>query len=352
MSEQVEQSAIAARVGAHRVVAPPGALPQNAVAVDPQLPLRPTEAAVRVELLHLDAASFAQLRDSVGSDPERIAERVMEIVRERGKMQNPATGSGGVLVGRLSEAGPEYPLPQGIAVGDQVCPMVSLSLIPLVLERIDAVDMTTGQLTVQGTAVLFASMPVQKVPDDLPLKATLAALDVAGAPAYAQMMVRPGMRVLVLGGGKSGLLTMWVARRKLGKTGTLVALDANETACARIAALGVADAVVQTDARNALAATEAVLAATDGEFVDLSINCVSVPDAEMAAILPTADDGQVVFLNMGTSFTKAALGAEGVGRSPTMPLRSTRRQTQRRIERGHARVDVFIGMGDGDIQLR
>jgi L-erythro-3,5-diaminohexanoate dehydrogenase len=196
--------------------------------------------------------------------------------------------------------------------------MVSLSLIPLVLDRIDEIDMTTGQLTVLGRAVLFASMPVEPVPGDLPLKATLAALDVAGAPAYAEQLVRPGMRVLVLGGGKSGLLTLWVARRKLGKTGMLVALDASETACARIAALGVADAVVQVDARDALAATEAVLAATNGQLVDLSLNCVSVSDAEMAAILPTTDDGRVVFFNMATSFTKAALGAEGVGRSPTM----------------------------------
>jgi L-erythro-3,5-diaminohexanoate dehydrogenase len=286
--------------------------------LDPHLPLEPTEAAVRVEQLHLDAASFAQLRTATRPDPDQIAARVIEIVRTRGKMQNPVTGSGGVLLGRLEEAGPEYPLPPGFSIGVVVCPMVSLSLIPLSLDRIEQVDMATGQLVVQGRAIIFASMPIEILPDDLPRKAALAALDVAGAPAYADALVRPGMRVLVIGGGKSGLLTLWVARRKLGRSGTLVALDANAAACTRVAALGIADAVVQADARDALAATEAVLGVTRGHHVDLSINCASVLDTEMASILPTADKGRVVFFNMATSFTKAALGAEGFGRSPTM----------------------------------
>lgn len=318
MHAESGENPMTARLGADRVISPAGALPQNAIQLNPELPLHSTEASVRVEILNLDAASFAQLRSSVGPDPERIAARVLEIVRERGKMQNPVTGSGGVLVGRLEEIGADFPLPGDIARGDQVCPMVSLSLIPLVLERIDAVDMATGQLTVQGRAVLFASMPVQKLPSDLPRRAALAALDVAGAPAYADKLVRPGMRVLVIGAGKSGLLTMWVARRNLGASGSLVALDASDAACARLSALGIADAVITTDARDAIGVMEAVLAATGGHAVDLSFNCASVADTEMASILPTDDSGQVVFFNMATSFTKAALGAEGVGKSATM----------------------------------
>ena len=39
---------------------------------------------------------------------------------------------------------------------------------------------------------------------------------------------------------------------------------------------------------------------------------------KMAAILPVRDDGLVYFFSMATSFTKAALGAEGVGKDVTM----------------------------------
>jgi len=43
------------------------------------------------------------------------------------------------------------------------------------------------------------------------------------------------------------------------------------------------------------------------------INCVNVPDTEMASILASKDRGTVYFFSMATSFTKAALGAEGIG---------------------------------------
>ena len=38
----------------------------------------------------------------------------------------------------------------------------------------------------------------------------------------------------------------------------------------------------------------------------------------MSAILPVRDGGLVYFFSMATSFTKAALGAEGVGKDVTM----------------------------------
>ena len=57
---------------------------------------------------------------------------------------------------------------------------------------------------------------------------------------------------------------------------------------------------------------------TDGELCDVVINCVNIDNTEMASILCTKDDGLVYFFSMATSFTKAALGAEGVGKDVTM----------------------------------
>ena len=57
---------------------------------------------------------------------------MLEIVATRGKMQNPVTGSGGMLVGTVEEVGPGSPL--GLAVGDRVATLVSLTLTPLVIE--------------------------------------------------------------------------------------------------------------------------------------------------------------------------------------------------------------------------
>jgi L-erythro-3,5-diaminohexanoate dehydrogenase len=46
--------------------------------------------------------------------------------------------------------------------------------------------------------------------------------------------------------------------------------------------------------------------------------CVDVPGCEGGAILATAQGGTVIFFSMATSFTAAALGAEGVAADVTM----------------------------------
>ena len=63
---------------------------------------------------------------------------------------------------------------------------------------------------------------------------------------------------------------------------------------------------------------ETVARLTDGKLADLVVNCASVPNTEMAAILSVRDGGTVIFFSMATSFTAAALGAEGVGKDVQM----------------------------------
>ena len=43
-------------------------------------------------------------------DGDAVRAEVLDIVRTRGKMQNPVTGSGGMLIGTVEEVGPESPL--------------------------------------------------------------------------------------------------------------------------------------------------------------------------------------------------------------------------------------------------
>jgi L-erythro-3,5-diaminohexanoate dehydrogenase len=57
---------------------------------------------------------------------------------------------------------------------------------------------------------------------------------------------------------------------------------------------------------------------TGGNLCDIVINCASRKDCEMGAILITKDSGKVCFFSMATSFTKAALGAEGIGKDVDM----------------------------------
>ena len=119
-------------VGTHRVLAPVGALPQAAERLDTRRDLWPDEVRIRVERLNLDAASYRQLAEKHSGDGTAVRSEVLAIVRERGKMQNPVTGSGGMLIGTVEEVGPDSPL--GLRVGERVATLVSLTLTPLVIE--------------------------------------------------------------------------------------------------------------------------------------------------------------------------------------------------------------------------
>jgi len=96
-------------LGLHRVLEPAGVLPQAAWRLDTRPEIWPDEVRVGVRRLNLDAASFRQLHEANEGDPEKIRATVLEIVASRGKMQNPVTGSGGMLTGVVEEAGPGSP---------------------------------------------------------------------------------------------------------------------------------------------------------------------------------------------------------------------------------------------------
>src|SRR5215207_8292088 len=116
-------------IGLHRVVDPPGVLPQAAHRLDPDPRIAADEVRISVERLNLDAASFRQLTTAHGGDGDAVRAEVLRIITERGKMHNPVTGSGGMLIGTVDEAGPDSPL--GLKPGDRVATLVSLTLTPL-----------------------------------------------------------------------------------------------------------------------------------------------------------------------------------------------------------------------------
>jgi L-erythro-3,5-diaminohexanoate dehydrogenase len=342
--------------GTQRALEPRGGLPQPAKRVDHDFSrLFVGEMLIAVETLNVDAASFRQMEEAAdaadtGLSPAdrdaAVALHVEKTVRERGKQHNPVTGSGGMLLGRVLQLAPGR-TGDAAKVGDRVATLVSLSLTPLRIDRVKAVRRTSAQIDVEGEAVLFASGAYAKLPADLPERLALAVLDVAGAaPQVARLVSRTlewrdllppksgggregghatgGSRetghvrevtVVVLGaGGKSGILCAAEARRAGGDRVKVIGVENHEPFARDLRALGVCDAVVLADACDPVAVRRAVLDVTSGVEADLVFSCVNVPDAEMSAVLITRDRGTAYFFAMSTSFTKAALGAEGVGK--------------------------------------
>lgn len=306
--------------GLGRVVGEKGVLPQRAKKVDPSLPLREGELLIDVESLNIDAASFKQIKESVGGDAQKIAAAIQAVVSERGKMQNPVTGSGGMLIGRVKELSPSHPAAKdgSLKVGDRIATLVSLTLTPLVIDEVRGVKVDIDRVDITGRAILFASGIYAKLPTDLPDTLSLAALDVAGAPALVARYVKPGMRVVMLGAGKSGALCLAQAKEIMKGQGQLIALDISQNALETLKGLGLCDAFAKVDATQGVDVMHAVTQLTGGPLADLVVNCASVPNTEMASILSVRDGGTVIFFSMATSFTTAALGAEGVGKDVQM----------------------------------
>ncbi|HET8595482.1 MAG TPA: L-erythro-3,5-diaminohexanoate dehydrogenase [Intrasporangium sp.] len=321
MSSPTEVTSPTSPIGLHRVLEPGGeavTLPQAAWRLDPRPEIWPDEVRLRVETLNLDAASYRQLAEKHTVDGRvdgaAVRAEVLDIIDTRGKMQNPVTGSGGMLIGTVEDVGPRSTL--GLEVGDRVATLVSLSLTPLsVTDGLARWDGLSEQVPAEGHAILFGRSIAARLPDDLDPRLSLMVMDVCGAPALVARVVGEyaaggaSPTVLVLGGaGKSGSLSLAAARHS--GAGRLIGVVPTEHERDVLAGAGLADEVVLADARSPLGLSSAVEAA--GGPADITVVCVDVPGCEQPAILSTAQGGTIIFFSMATNFAAAALGAEGL----------------------------------------
>ena len=225
-------------IGLHRVLEPAGrAAPGGPAARHrPRGPRRRGAAARRAPQPRRRELPAA--RDQAhGGDGDAIRAEVLAIIRERGKMHNPVTGSGGMLIGVVDAVGPRSPLglvarrPRGDAR----------------LAHPDAAGggrrpgragtAAASRCRAAGHAILFGRSIAARLPADLPPGLALAVLDVCGAPALTRRVVgraaadlgRPPVVAVIGGAGKSGSLALAAARDAgAGRTIGVVPVAAEE----------------------------------------------------------------------------------------------------------------------------
>lgn len=323
------------KYGTHRVIEPKGTLPQPALKIDNNMEIYDNELLIDVITLNIDSASYTQIKGACDKDAQKMKEMILSIVKERGKMQNPVTGSGGMLIGTIKEIGKNFP-DKTLKVGDKVATLVSLSLTPLRIDEIIKLDPSSDQVDIKGQAILFESGLYAVLPSDIPEKLSLAALDVAGAPAQVERLVKKGDKVcLIGGGGKSGVLCCYEAMKQAGPQGKVIVVEYSKENAQRIIDMNLATDVIVADATNVMDVYHKVTAIVGEEGCDVVINNVNVPSTEMTSILITKDEGMVYFFSMATSFSKAALGAEGVGKDITLIMGNG-------YAKGHANLTLNI----------
>ena len=308
------------KYGTHRVIEPKGVLPQPANKIDNNMDeIWDNEILIDVQTLNIDSASFTDIATFCNHDKEAMKKEMLLNVELQGKHRNRRTGSGGMLLGTVEKIGDALKGKIDLKEGDKIATLVSLSLTPLRIDEILEIREDVDQVDIKGKAILFESGIYAKIPTDMPEKLALSALDVAGAPAQTAKLCKPGDTVLIIGaGGKSGMLCCYEAKKRVGVTGKVIGMCHSEKSTKRMQELGFCDVVFSGNANDPVGMSEKISELTNGKMADITINNVNVPDTEMTSVLCTKEDGIVYFFSMATSFTKAALGAEGVGADVTM----------------------------------
>ena len=149
-------------------------------------------------------------------------------------------------------------------MGDKIATLVSLSLTPLKLNEIKRLSPDSDQVDVDAQAILFESGLYAILPDDIPERLSLAALDVAGAPAQVDRLVTEGDIVCIIGGGgKSGVLCCYQAMKNVGPTGKVIVVEYSAENAHRVQEMGLATDVIVADATNVMDVYHKVMAITD-----------------------------------------------------------------------------------------
>ncbi|MDH6194945.1 L-erythro-3,5-diaminohexanoate dehydrogenase [Mycobacterium frederiksbergense] len=300
-------------IGTHRVLSPPGALPQAAERLCSGEPLTGSDIEIDVGFLNLDSASYRDLVEHHDGNPAKIRAEVLDIVATRGKMSNPRTGSGGMLVGRVSAvADPAACAPY--RPGDRVATLISLTATPLqIRDSLQRWDTRTEVVPLDARAVVAAPRMISALPDDLPEELALAVLDVCGAPAQAERILSRTLlsgraqRLLLLGGGKSAVLSAAAARRHGVQTVSVVPSRSEADA---LRERDLFDLVLVADATDPLRVRQTL--DEHAGPADVTFVCVNAPGCEHAAMLATRPGGAILYFSMATSFPAVALGAEAL----------------------------------------
>lgn len=302
------------KFGMHRVIEPKMIHPQPAWKIDNNMEIYDNEVLLEVKIININSSSFRQICTEYNNDVNKIKETILKIVELRGKLHNPITNTGGILLGVVKKIGKNYDNKANIKEGDYVIPLVSLSLIPLKIDKIRSIDIASAQLHVEGQAILFSSNHLIKVEGDINPELLLILVDEAGSCLQSYLSSKENDNILIMGAnGKVGLLSAFAVREKIGNKGKLVGIVYTDSSKKALQKYDVFDEIYVCDTTNPEEAYKTIMRYGDKLF-DFTINCVHTFGTETFSILSTKDKGTIYFSNLTANYNSACLIAEGIGR--------------------------------------
>jgi transcriptional regulator with PAS, ATPase and Fis domain len=308
--------------GVERALEPLRSIPAAAWKLDNSAAIRPSEMRVRLKTIRLEEANFKQLCSECAHDETKIKEKIFDIIKRRGKLHNPTTGSGGIFCGVVDEMGADYEKRALFKLGDEVISLTSMTAVPISLSRIDSIDFSYGHLACDGSAILSNANPLMHRPSDLATHYTMAALEESGSlHSVFQMAAASGMtRFLILSSDLLSAFLYAAVIRKATRGGGCIVAALDKRSVERLSendidsVLGAyADDVHILDILAPLKSFDEIYEKEKNLF-DFSINCADLMGAEAVSVLLTKRRGTVIFTSFINNHRLALLFSESIGR--------------------------------------
>lgn len=302
------------KYGSHRCIEPRNSFPNQAWKLDNSCEICDDEALLEVTLLNIDSNSFKQIYVECDENISNIKNKIFDIVRNRGKLHNPITNTGGILLGQIINMGRSFMSEHDLSIGDRIISLSSLTLTPLNIEEISEIDINSGQAIIKGKAILFSHSPYIKIPSDLPINLMLSVLDEAGAAMQCFNLAKKNTNILVIGAsGKIGLMCAFAMRKKIGTSGRIIGVRSpSGDSSFRSDLSEIYDEVYYTDILKPIEALKNIKEAENS--FDLVINCINVVGTEMFSILSTKDEGSLYLASLGNNYKSLCSSAEGLAK--------------------------------------
>lgn len=306
-----------------RRVANGGGLPIYAWKLDNDTHISEDEMLIRVIKIHLETGSFNQIYSEVRGDEEKMKQTVMEIVKQRGKMHNPYTNTGGLFAGVVEKIGKRFENTSDIRVGDEVIVPVSIAMLPLKLNKVTSVNYVYNHIDVEGYTMIYSGCPVVKRTPDISWDLLLSAFEESASIKMASTMAEGKETLLVIGSNPIVTMLYGLALKKVKSAGgTLICVLYNDKISRAY------DDVEQKRNKlmytvfdevyfmNSNEPTECISGVTEdgSRLCDVIVNCADGTGAEAISVVAAKEGADVLFSNLTNNYTTALLIQEAINR--------------------------------------
>lgn len=304
--------------GIKRVLEPQHVLPTSAWKLDNNRNIYPDELKVSIKRIHLEGTGFKQICTESNEDEKKIKQSIIDVVIRRGKLHNPVTDTGGLVMGVVEEIGSEYDNWQNFQIGDMVICNASAASLPMHIENITSIDRAYNQVEANGYVIVHNQIPLVKAPEGVSSEMLMFAFDQSGTLYRLKTLIEGKSKFLIVGNSMlTNLLFGYVIRRELGKDCEITCLLDKKTNT-KIAGKGIDDLIKnvfdEVNYLDILRPIECMARLGAESYYDLSVNCAEIPGAETINILATKPKGTVLFANLINNLNIALYITESISK--------------------------------------